>query len=132
MRLDLPKIVAWKSYEDATENDPPNVGDLGGYVDGTGWDTYIDEWHEDIRPYYEAIRAEVLRIRIWKDGHWHQEEGCPVFEDGTVAAMSMRAWGDMMASIYNERFGTKFWYGDFAWRIDAPNPWDGVEASDAT
>jgi hypothetical protein len=46
--------------------------------------------------------------------------------------MSMRAWGDMMASIYNERFGLKLWYGDFAWRIYVPNPWDGAEACDAT
>lgn len=125
------RIVAWKSYEDATENDPPNVGDLGGYVEGTGWPEYIDTWSDEAKPYYEITREHILANQIFRSGDWHQAEGVPVFSDGTIAAMSMRAWGDMMASIYNTRFGKSYSYLDFAWESwmrDTANPWESESA----
>lgn len=118
------------SYQDATENSPPNIGDLGGYVDGTGWDEYIDTWTDEAKPYYELIREYILANRIFRSGDWHQEEGVPVFSDGTVAAMSMRAWGDMMASIYNTHFGASYSYLDFAWDSymrTVDNPWEKAD-----
>ena len=43
------RIVAWMSHDDATENDPPNVGDIGGHVEGTGWPEYIDTWSDEAK-----------------------------------------------------------------------------------
>lgn len=125
------RIVAWMSYDDATENDPPNVGDLGGYVEGTGWPEYIDTWSDEAKPYYEIIREHILANQIFRSGDWHQAEGVPVFSDGTIAAMSMRAWGDMMASIYNTQFGASYSYLDFAWESwmrNTANPWESESA----
>ena len=80
--------------------------------------TYIDTWSDEAKPYYEIIREHILANQIFRSGDWHQAEGVPVFSDGTVAAMSMRAWGDMMASIYNTRFGASYSYWAFCVGFD--------------
>ena len=48
-------------------------------------------------------------------GDWHQNDpkGVPVFNDGTVAMFSFRAWGDLMAALWAEHEDCDYSYMDF-------------------
>jgi hypothetical protein len=68
-------------------------------------------------PYLEALRLSILHLGLTEGGFWHQRDcGVPLFSDDTVGFFSMRAWGDLMAAIWNSELATKsFSYVDFAW-----------------
>jgi hypothetical protein len=117
----MKKVERWISYEKASDGMPESLlggpgGFFNGFASGGGmrWKDYLDggeEWRE----YAEALRAEVLRLGLRKDGAWHQgdDEGVPVFDDGTVALFSFRAWGDFLAAVWSEHDGLDYNYMDF-------------------
>lgn len=109
-------VVDWIGYDDAQQYDDA-IGGMGGWVKGTGWDEFIDRIKDEYKHYYEAVRASVIDKQIRRGGFWHQQsgEGVPLFSDNTVATFSMRAWGDLIASIWNSEEGTDFSYIHFAW-----------------
>lgn len=90
-----------------------SVGGLGGDPERRTWRGYLAGWTPEVHPYLEAIRAEILKDKNKGNGWWHHGEGCPVFSDGTCAAFSMRAWGDLQSAIWNtaEKRGRARRYG---------------------
>lgn len=130
------KVVEWIGYDEIGDREEA-VGGLGGFFNagviftkekgyddtekqGQRWIDYVDLWKEENRVYLEALREEILEKQIKKGGFWHQHggEGVPVFEDGKVAAFSMRAWGDLLAAIWSEAEDKDYCYADFAWYAD--------------
>lgn len=103
------KVAEWISYDDA-EDKTESIGWLGGWF-GTdanhGWDVehrwadYLEAFTPDVHPYLEAVKESVLATDHFITGRQHQndDDGVPLFEDGTVGTFSYRAWGDLMAAI---------------------------------
>jgi hypothetical protein len=117
------KITNWMAYDDA-EKLGTDITLFGGWFSAWPhagrrhrWDDYIERWKPRVRPYLEALRAEVLRLGLRETGFWHEEDprGVPVFEDGTVLLCSMRAWGDFMAAVWGEEDDLPYCYVSFAW-----------------
>ena len=79
---------------------------------------FLKEFNEDAHPYFEAMRAAILKKKIRQGGFWHQssdDKGMPLFEDDTVGSFTFRAWGDVMAAIWAEQDGKDYNYVSFAW-----------------
>lgn len=110
------KVVDWIGYDDANEYEE-SIGGMGGWVKGHKWPDYIDAIKDEFKPYYEAVRESVIEHDIRRGGFWHQQggDGVPLFSDNTVACFSMRAWGDLMAAIWNTEEDVDFSYIHFAW-----------------
>lgn len=120
------RITEWISNERA-EPLTQSFGGLGGWfgfsasVDGGDethtWADYLAEVCADdvARSRAEALREAIVERRLWEDGCWHQEadDGVPMFDDGTVATFSFRAWGDLLAAVWTEQLGRQFCYMDF-------------------
>lgn len=107
--------VTWIEY-DKEELFDRCIRTTGGWVDGHKWDEYISSWPDEAKPYLEAIRADVLAkgLRLTGEQHQYSDCGMPKFPDNTVAAFSFRAWGDLMAAIWNTEEGvSKYSYIDF-------------------
>lgn len=98
-------VARWTSYEAASQLPESPIGGMGGCVEGTGWPEYLMGWMEEAMPHLEALRTAIVSQSIRCGGDRHQEDMCPVFSDGTAATFSMRAWGDLMASIWNTEDG---------------------------
>lgn len=113
-------VTDWVSWEEPHQN-AEDVGiPMGGWVKGTGWDEYIECIKDEYKPYYEALKDSIIELGIRRGGFWHQQEsGTPLFSDGKYAQFSMRSWGDLMASVWNEEDGhadgSGFQYIHFAW-----------------
>lgn len=120
------RVIRWIAYDDSGAY-PESIGGMGGWVKGSGWDEYIDAIKEEYRPYYEALRKSIIELDIRRGGFWHQQsgEGVPQFNDQTIGSFSMRAWGDLMASIWNteDKLGDGneggYHYTHFAWYTEA-------------
>ena len=96
-------IIKWIS-RDESDNLPTSFGGLGGFFqNGMRWKDYIDSWKEEVHPYIEALREEIIKNKIKERGPWHQNDpkGVPMFSDNTVATFSFRAWGDLLAAIWS-------------------------------
>ena len=109
------EVVKWMSYEDAKELEE-SIGGLGGFFQhGMRWKDYLAIWDDETIPYAEALKEVVVGESIKEGGDWHQwsDEGVPVFEDGTVAVFSYRAWGDLLAAIWSEEEDKDYSYMDF-------------------
>lgn len=80
----------------------------------------------------EAVIESIRRNRFKFGGTYHQngEHGLPMFEDGSVFFVSMRAWGDVMARAWSGLENTVYDYIDFAWENDMPNDGGKVPKSD--
>ena len=131
------KVDRWISYADADGMPESPLGGMGGWFgagvkDGRShfnephtWDDYLDNWKE-ARPYAEAVRESVIDLRLWESGDFHQGDDCgvPVFDDGTVATFSFRAWGDLMAAIWTQQLGRQYCYMDFYYCHTPPRPED--------
>lgn len=135
------RVERWISYEEAAKK-KESIGGLGGMFNaghifgderkkGMRWKDYLAIYYEAGQSYAEAIRASVLERNIWEAGDWHQEsgEGAPLFEDGTAATFSFRAWGDLMAAIWSERYDRDYHYMDFYY-IDTPKRPSGNGGAD--
>lgn len=114
-------IVDWIASDDIPEN-APIIGGMGGWVDGEDWHTFSAQLKKGELPYYNALKTYIKANDLWNGGFWHESEGCPVFEDGTVISCSYRAWGDIMAAVHNsiER-SHPYSYYDFAWEDGSPH-----------
>jgi len=110
------KVVDWGSYDELHDTRELSIDTLGGFFDnGMRWCDYISRWGTDAIPYIEALRQEIETNRIRRGGDWHQEDphGVPIFEDGTIATFSYRAWGDLQAAIWSECEDYDYCYMDF-------------------
>lgn len=134
------RVIDWISYA-GTENKKDSLGGWGGWFNasmlgtagdagrevtgerhtsGTSpWDEYVESTTttEKEAAYAEALRKSIVQHDVRYGGFWHQysENGVPLFEDGTVATFSMRAWGDLLAAIWSDVDGKPYCYADFAW-----------------
>lgn len=109
------KVVDWIAYDNCG-NYQDSVGGMGGFFkDGMRWRDYIDRYTDEAKPYFEAIRKEVIEKNIKINGAGHQfcDNGVPLFEDNTVGTFSYRAWGDLMAAIWSEHEDKDYNYMDF-------------------
>ena len=133
------KVLNWISNEAAEAKPEAPIGGLGGWFGfnaGTGehhphtWADYLERKKPEARPYAEALRDAIVEGRIWEAGDWHQVDaisdnrGVPLFEDGTVATFSFRAWGDLLAAVWSEQLGRSYCYMDFYCAGTAPKPAD--------
>jgi hypothetical protein len=102
------KVSEWVTVADIPEGSECSVGELGGWVDGEKWPEYIAGAADGAVPYLEAIRSAVVKDKLRITGEQHQHyEWTPVFSDGTHGGFSYRAWGDMMAAIWNTEEDTE-------------------------
>ncbi len=88
---DTRRVVGWLAYASIEMRDCVDVGSWGGSVNkGDCWNDYIASTDQKRVPYYEALRAEILRIGLRRGGDWHQSapDGVPVFDDGALATFS--------------------------------------------
>lgn len=107
-------IDHWSNGE--TDDGDKVIGGLGGWVEGETWRNYRRQMPQTWRPYLNVLRKYIMGTSCRYGGFWHQEEGCPVFSDGTVIAMSFRAWGDFMAAVWNTAEQCHHYnYVNFAW-----------------
>ena len=97
------EVVKWVSNDEA-EKLSCSFGGMGGFFnDGMRWKDFLDAFIPESHQYAEALRRDIIKRRIKECGLWHQENenGVPVFSDGTVAMFSFRAWGDLLAAIWS-------------------------------
>ena len=107
------KVIDWIDGEEA-DSKRESVGWLGGWFEkGHRWDDYIELFHEESRPYIEAIRQSVIENKMRTTGEEHQYSAVPLFEDDTVGMFSFRAWGDLMAAIWSTEEDKDYHYMDF-------------------
>ena len=119
------RVVDWIADSECGERTASVTG-LGGWfgrADGDDgkwdaphrWADYIATWDASVHPYLEALKADVLASDRFICGNEHQDadDGVPLFEDGTVASLSFRAWGDLMAAIATEKDGKNHNYMEF-------------------
>ena len=108
------KVVDWISY-DESEKHEASIGGLGGWVDGEKWDEYIDGIRDDVKEYYEALRTAIVALGLHYTGAAHQDadDGVPLFSDDTIGSFSYRAWGDLMAAIWNTEEDGNYSYMSF-------------------
>jgi hypothetical protein len=110
------EVVDWIDYPKKGEYPENNAGGLGGWVDGESFEEYLEEYGSSVHPYLEAIRKDVVAksLRLTGEQHQHHPNGVPLFNDGTVSLFSYRAWGDLMAAIWNSEEKTdQYQYMDF-------------------
>lgn len=119
-------VEKWISYEEA-DGKPESCGGLGGWFgrdyetgewrkkNGHRWADYIRRMGEAELPYLEAIRKDVVERKVRYNGRDHQNEddGVPMFSDGSVGTFSYRAWGDLMAAIWSTEENKDYCYMDF-------------------
>lgn len=117
------KVVKWIPYGEQKGLEEA-FGGMGGWFNwtekGQRWKDYLAVWKEEVHPYIEAFREEVLRreLRVGADWHQYGPGGVPVFEDGKYASFSYRAWGDIMAAIWSEKEDRDYTYMDFYMNVD--------------
>lgn len=116
--------ITWKRWTCDLPEGTRDFGGLGGFFDrGMRWGDYLNRsFYAEDHPRMEELRAEILRLDLWCDGAWHQDDAgagdtMPVWIDGAVFAGSQRAWGDLLAAIWSTELDGDFWYGDFAWDL---------------
>jgi len=97
----------WKDYLEALEDIGEDLAVSGEALDRT--------LNYPVEEYAEAIRTRVVADGIRASGNWHQEEGHPLFSDGTVGVFSCRAWGDLLAAIWSEEEDKDYHYMNFYW-----------------
>ena len=114
--MNIVKVKEWITWQEAL-NKKESIGGMGGWVVGQKWDEYLKDLIDPAKPYAEGIREAVLKDRIRWGGDWHQSdqyEGVPLFEDDTIGSFTYRAWGDILAAIWNtEKNWRRFSYNSF-------------------
>lgn len=86
-----------------------------------GWTDFECEYptvkltQEELMNVLRLIQKEIIENNYIFAGEDHQQRmtGVPVFSDGTCFRASMRAWGNIMASIYSGPNGKELTYMDF-------------------
>lgn len=108
------KIVDWITWE-AANGRTESLDGMGGVMEPLTRADFLADCTPESHPYVEAIWA-ALDERGPISGDDHQNGNVPVYEDGTVARMSMRAWGDLVAAWWNTKHPDALCdYCAFAW-----------------
>ena len=113
------EVEKFITYEEAAKIEAEGHGTIGGlggfFKDGMRWEDYIDMYLPNGQEYAEALRRYIIKNKIKRGGDWHQseEEGTPLFTDGTVACFSFRAWGDVLAAIWSSEEDRDYSYMSF-------------------
>lgn len=111
-------VVEWVSDEVVEDKDHV-LSWLGGWFNlpesGHRWKDYLENFKDEVHPYLEAVRKEILERGLCVTGkdHSSSEDGVPKFSDGKYLCLSWRAWGDLMAAIYSEKEDRDYSYMDF-------------------
>jgi len=109
------KVIGWISHNDLEDGFEESFGSLGGFFKlGMRWTDYLEVWPPEGGEYAEALRKEILKIKLQCEGPDHQNCRIPVFSDGTYALFSFRAWGDLMAAVWSEYENTDYSYLEWA------------------
>lgn len=110
-------VVDWiDGRGDKTDNYLVSIGGMGGWFErGMRWKDYIESIVDGKKAYAEALRDSILQnnIRYTGSDHQNQDDGVPLFSDGTIGAFSFRAWGDLMAAIWSTEDGMDYSYMDY-------------------
>ena len=109
-------VVGWINYWESSVYPENAAGGLGGWVNGNNFTEYLEIQSEKARPYIVALKDEIVKKGLRTTGEQHQYAKCgvPVFSDETISTFSYRAWGDLMAAIWNTEENTnKYCYMDF-------------------
>lgn len=115
-QADRHAVIGWVSYGSIELLDLPDLGGWGGWIErGQRWADYIDDIEAAKTPYFEALRQDILARGLRRGGDWHQNSaaGVPVFDDGSVATFTYRAWGDLLAAIWADADCRDYSYVDF-------------------
>mgnify|MGYP000090023119 CR=1 FL=1 len=108
--------IEWVALSDERLKDENYMGWMGGWVHGEQWDAYIADFADEARPYLEALKANIVERGLQYTGQQHceHEDGTPLFNDGKYISLSWRAWGDLMAAVWNTAENTnKYTYMSF-------------------
>jgi hypothetical protein len=114
--------IRFVSYKEAEGMPESSLYPLGGFFkDGMRLKNYIDAFFLKSDKPKNYCRLMSLFYAITENnirctGDRHQSdlvESCPVFEDGTCATYSYRAWGDLMAAVWSEYENKDYSYMDF-------------------
>lgn len=107
------KVVGWGTEKEMEDRNDP-VGSMGGFFqDGMRWQDLKERFVDSAHPYLEALRAEIIEKKLRFGGDGHQDDKYPLFDDGSTAFFSYRAWGDLMAAIWSEHEAKDYCYMDF-------------------
>ena len=120
-------VVEHGNFEDADKL----LGWMGGWFglhQANDWLDYLANFNPDVHPYLEAAAAYLVEHGIRRGGDWHQREGELRYSDGTVLALSFRAWGDLAAAVWTRHDGKQYHYMDFY--MDATLPEDKPRCRD--
>ena len=109
------KVVSATSWDKA-ETRAYRYSMFGGFFEaGMRWGDYLkfNGGYDSER--LEALRSWILERKIKECGPWHQidDQGVPVFDDGTAATFSFRGWGDLLAAVWSTEEDTDYNYMDF-------------------
>lgn len=110
------KVVKFVTYMEAGDLPESSLGGLGGFFShGMRWKDYLAQYVPEVHETLEWLRVAILENEIRCDGYEHQNTtaSCPVFEDGTCACYSYRAWGDLMAAIWSTAENHDYSYMSF-------------------
>ena len=107
-------VTKWLT-EKESDDYSQSCGSLGGWVKGESWDQYLVRLPVKEHVYLEALRKRILDDQLKIGGDEHQYGGyTPLFSDMTIGVFSFRAWGDLIAAIYNTHENTnQYGYMDF-------------------
>lgn len=108
--------VEWTDPSDERIDSKQIFSWMGGRIKGEGWDEYLKGIKPEVWPYLEVLKASVIENKLRISGQEHdKDDGCtPIFSDGRWMSLSWRAWGDLMAAIWNtEENANKYTYMDF-------------------
>lgn len=111
-----PLTVEWSDPSDERIDPAKLFSWMGGRIKGEGWGVYLKSIRPEVWPYLEALKTSVVEkgLRITGQQHDEDDECTPIFSDGRWISLSWRAWGDLMAAIWNTAENTdKYTYMDF-------------------
>jgi hypothetical protein len=110
----MPEIKFLKWTNGNEDGEFQHIGGMwGGIEPHHKWKDYIEMFSEEVIPYLEELRRVMVEGGLRTTGEHHQYHGWfPLFSDNTIIELSYRAWGDLMAAIWNEE-GEANGYMDF-------------------
>lgn len=107
------QVIKWISYDESRQYEE-SVGWMGGTSTCLMWEEYLQYYGKNTWEYLEAIRTKILEENLKVTGAEHQDRYTPLFEDNTVGSFTYRAWGDLVAAIWNTKENQrKYNYMDF-------------------
>jgi len=115
------KVIDWLDYRSSDAGDAGDAeyaGAIGRYYpgffeQGMRWKDYQKRVFDTEMGHVEALRSEIVDKQIRITGMDHHEKYIPLFNDETIACLSVCSWGDLMAAIWSEEEDKDYSYRDF-------------------